>query len=68
MLRIWIRVSITLTNGSVSNPDVDPDPAIFVTDFQDVKKFFFLVFLLISFEGTFTSFSKIKIHEEVTKQ
>jgi hypothetical protein len=36
---------------------MDPDPAIFVSDIQDVKKFFFLqVFCLLLFEGTLTSF------------
>jgi hypothetical protein len=44
------------------DPDADPDPTIFVRDLQDVdKKLFFLqVFLLILFEGTFTSFFKDK--------
>ncbi len=39
--------------------DSDPDPAIFVTDLQDVnKKSFFAYYLL--FEGTFTSYFKDK--------
>ncbi len=46
------------------DPDADPDPAIFVSDLQDVneKKNFSLTFLLITvlFEGTFTSFFKDK--------
>jgi hypothetical protein len=36
--------------------DTDPDPAIFVSDLQDVNK----VFCLLLFEGTFTSFFKDK--------
>ena len=46
------------------DPDADPDPAIFGIDLQDVKKklIFKKVFLFITvlFEGTCTSFSKIK--------
>ncbi len=53
-----------------ADPDADPDPAIFVTDLQEankklIKKRFFCFFL---FEGTFTSFLKIKSQKEVTKQ
>jgi hypothetical protein len=48
-------------------PDLVPaDPAIFVTDLQGAN--INLFFLLITFEGTFTTFSKIKSHKEVTKQ
>jgi hypothetical protein len=38
------------------DPDVYPDPVIFVSDLQDLsqKFYFFLSFLLITFEGTFT--------------
>jgi hypothetical protein len=49
---------------------VDPDPAILVIDLKDdnqknfVKKFCWLIL----FEGTFTSFSKIKGQKEVRKQ
>ncbi len=45
------------------DPDSDPGPAIFVIDLQDANKKLILkkVSLLnILFEGTFTSFSKIK--------
>ncbi len=43
------------------NLDQDPDPAIFVIDLQDAnKKLIRKVFLLITFEGTFTSFFKDK--------
>jgi hypothetical protein len=43
------------------DPDSDPDPAIFVIDLQDAnKKLIKKVFWLLLFEGTFTSFSKIK--------
>jgi hypothetical protein len=39
--------------------DPDPDPAIFVSDLQDInKKLFFLLITL--FEGTFTLFFKDK--------
>jgi hypothetical protein len=50
--------------------DPDADPSIFIIDLQDAnKKLIFLkVFLHITFEGTFTSFSKIKSKKEVTKQ
>jgi hypothetical protein len=40
-----------------SDPDADPDPAIFVIDLQDASKkliFFYKGFLLITYEGTFT--------------
>jgi hypothetical protein len=45
-----------------ADPDADPDPLIFVRDLHDVnkKKIFFKVVLLITFEGTFTSFFKDK--------
>ncbi len=39
------------------DPDADPNPAIFVSDLQGVNKKFFCLLL---FDGTFTSFSKIK--------
>jgi hypothetical protein len=40
---------------------MDPDPAIFVIDLQEANKNLFLKdFLLITFEGTFTSFFKGK--------
>jgi hypothetical protein len=49
------------------DPDADPDPAIFVIDLQNAnKKLFFAHYLL--FEGTFTSFLKIKSQKEVAKQ
>jgi hypothetical protein len=45
-----------LTSGS------GPDPAILVIDLQDTNKNYFLLqfVLLVTFEGTFSSFSKIK--------
>jgi hypothetical protein len=48
----------------------DPDPAIFVSDLKDGNnKFVFSKFFyLLLFEATFTSFSQIKSHKEVTKQ
>jgi hypothetical protein len=52
--------------------DPDPDPAIFVLDLQDDnKKLFFdkKMFCLLLFEGTFTSFFKVKNHKKkITKQ
>jgi hypothetical protein len=51
-----------LVNGPYpdSDPDADPDPAIFIIDLQDANKKLikksFSSFLL--FEGTFTSFFK----------
>jgi hypothetical protein len=48
--------------------DPDSDPAIFVIDLQDASKKLIKKFLLIIFEGKFTSFSKIKCPKEVTKQ
>jgi hypothetical protein len=44
------------------DPDPDPDPAIFVIDLQDAnkKQIKKKVFLLITFEGTFTSFFEEK--------
>jgi hypothetical protein len=50
---------------------MDPDPAIFVIDLQDASKklIFEKIFcLVVLFEGTFTSFFKDKIPNEVTKQ
>jgi hypothetical protein len=47
------------------DPDLDADPAMFVSDLQDVIKKFFCLLL---FKGTFTSFFDIKSHKEVTKQ
>jgi hypothetical protein len=47
---------------------VDPDPAVFVIDLQDAKKkqiFLNHFFCLSLFEGTFTSFSKIKSQNEL---
>ncbi len=50
--------------------DADPDPAIFITDLQVnnkklIKKKSFSAYYLL-FEGTFTSFLKIKSPKEVT--
>jgi hypothetical protein len=45
--------------------DPDADPVLFVSDHQEVNKKYFCLLL---FEGTFTSFSKIKSQKEVTKQ
>jgi hypothetical protein len=50
---------------------MDPDPAVFIIDLQYANKktnFVKKVFCLLLFEGTFTSFSKIKSQKEVKKQ
>ncbi len=46
----------------ILDPDLDPDPAIFVTDLQDAikKQFKKKFFSLLLFEGTVTSFFKDK--------
>jgi hypothetical protein len=53
------------------DPDLDPDPAIFVIDLQDGnKKYFFFCFfcrLPVLFEDTFTTFFKDG-HRELTKR
>jgi hypothetical protein len=46
---------------------MDPDPAVFVSDLQDINKKSFFSFLFL-FEGTFTSFFKDKSKKEATKQ
>jgi hypothetical protein len=52
------------------DPDADPDPSIFITDLQDANKKLFKKFFpcILLFEGTYTSFSKIKSQKYVTKQ
>ncbi len=53
------------------DPDADPDPAIFVSNLQDVnKKISFLCFFAYYFLKVHlhTYFLKIKSHKEVTKQ
>jgi hypothetical protein len=53
------------------DPDADPDPVIFVIDLPKMptkNNFFKKIFCLLLFEGTCTSFSKIKSQKEVTKQ
>ncbi len=58
----------------ISVPDpwhfgVDPDPSVFIIDLQDANKkliFFKTFFCIVLFEGTFTSFSKIKSQKEVS--
>ncbi len=46
---------------------MDPDPGIFVIDLQDANKKL-IIFCLLLFEGTVTSFSKIKSQKAVTNQ
>ncbi len=67
-IRIRFRGSLPLTNGLDS--DADSDPAVFVSELQDVNKklFFVLSFFAYYFLNTFTSFFKYKSHKEVTKQ
>jgi hypothetical protein len=50
--------------------DADPDHAIFVIDLHNANKKLFLksFFCRLLFEGTFTSFLKIKSQNDVTKQ
>jgi hypothetical protein len=48
--------------------DPDPDPAIFVIGLQDANNKLILKKSFSAYEGTFTSFSKIKSTKEVTKQ
>ncbi len=43
--------------STLMDPDADPDPAIFVSDLQDVGE---KIFGLLLFKGTFTSFFKDK--------
>jgi hypothetical protein len=52
------------------DPDSDPDPAIFVIDLKEANKKLILkkFFCFLPFEGTSTSFFKVKIQKEVTKQ
>ena len=63
---VWIRIrgSMPLANGSWSWIRIlDPDPAIFVIDLQDISKklnFLHNFFCLLLFEGTFTLFFKDK--------
>jgi hypothetical protein len=47
------------------DPDAAPDPAILVSDLQDVNKSFFAYYFL---KRHLHQFSKIKSHKEVTKQ
>ncbi len=45
------------------DPDADPDRSIFITDLQDANNkliFFLMLFYIILFECTFTSFFKGK--------
>jgi hypothetical protein len=46
------------------DPDSDPDPAIFVNDFQDANKKLIYSFWKVHLNN----FSKIKSQKEVTKQ
>jgi hypothetical protein len=49
------------------DPDPDSDPVIFVIDLQDANKTLILVFCLLLFEGTFTSFFKDKKSKRINK-
>jgi hypothetical protein len=56
---LWIRDILVGGSGSsdpyngVTDPDSDPDPALFVSGFQDIDQFYF-------FEGIFTTVFKNK--------
>jgi hypothetical protein len=53
------------------DPDLDPDPSIFVINLQEAnRKIIFLdqLFCLLVFEGTFTAFFEDKSQKEITKQ
>jgi hypothetical protein len=54
-MNFWVRIRIRGSISRLMDPDSDPDadPAIFVSDLQDVN--------LLLFEGTFTSFFKDKM-------
>jgi hypothetical protein len=66
VLRIRIRGSIPYI--CLMDPDADPDPAIFVSDLQDIKKILSKSFFANFFEVHLHNFSKIKSHTLVTKQ
>ena len=60
---LWIRIRIRIRI-------LDPDPAIFVTDFQDGSQkqiFKHKFFCLLLLEATFTLFFKNKKEKRVTK-
>ncbi len=66
LVRIRIRGSIPLIKGSGS--ESDPDPAIFVSDLQDVEKIIFKKFfclLLLKVHLHLHIFSKIKSHKTI---
>jgi hypothetical protein len=50
-----------------SDLDAELDPAIFVSDLQDINKKIFLL-IRVLFEVHLHHFSTIKTHKEVTKQ
>ncbi len=47
--------------------DADPDPAIFVSDLQDVNKKLILLFTFYFLKIHLHNFSKIKSHKEAKK-
>ncbi len=51
---------------SEPDPDADLDPAIFVSELQDVNKKWFFTYSFL--EQHLHNFSKIKSHKGVTKQ
>ncbi len=61
---VWIRdilVRIRIRGSVQTEPDSDPDPAIFVSDLQDSnKKIFSTFFCLLLFEAIFSSFFEYK--------
>jgi len=51
---IWVRVRIRILGLTDPHPNPALDPALFLSDLQDVNKN--LLFCLVLFEDTFTSF------------
>jgi hypothetical protein len=49
-----------MESGFGFGSNADPDPAIFSSDLQDVKKYFFTFFCLLLFECPVTSIFKDK--------
>jgi len=47
---------------------MDPDPAIFISELQDVKKLFFIKFFAYYFLKVHLHHFSKKSHKEVTKQ
>jgi hypothetical protein len=69
LIRIRMQIRIHRPLLRLMDPDADPDPAIFVSDLQDVKKKNVLSYFAFYFSKVpFHNFLKIKRYKEVTKQ